>query len=383
MRIRALKLYDVHFGNQWFDRVLDRWNYGDFKADASWRKGWISFDCCLYNSSDERVYLGLTSFDADIFKAYDRASDAFVDLGYHQIADPFDAKFHRSLQRGADGCLYAAIALLHDVDRLHDAPGGAVIRYDPRSHELRKLAIPLPHVYIQATVPDPTHEALYCLCFPPEKLASFNLRTAEVRDYGLIGTGIGGMTQAENLVLDDQGCVWSNWQVTRAWQTQPGADAARLCKLDPAQERLVFFDCGLPRPAGAYGTVKAEAFFNFHDGWLYASGANGSLFRIDPETAAARYLFTPIADRPSRLAALVLGPDGCAYGVTGREGRCELLRFDFRHDRYELLGPIVDDRGEACWQVHDICVTDDGTFYACENDNPHRSGYLWEIYPER
>ena len=85
--------------------------------------------------------------------------------------------------------------------------------------------------------------------------------------------------------------------------------------------------------------------------------------------------------RPSRLAAMALGPDGCAYGVTGREGRCELLRFDFRSTRYELLGPVRDEHGDAAWQVHDICRTNDGVFYACENDNPVRSGYLWEIRP--
>ena len=57
---------------------------------------------------------------------------------------------------------------------------------------------------------------------------------------------------------------------------------------------------------------------------MYASGGNGSLFRIDPDTGSATYLFTPIEDRPSRLTSLVVAGDGCAYGVTGRAGaaRC-------------------------------------------------------------
>ena len=112
---------------------------------------------------------------------------------------------------------------------------------------------------------------------------------------------------------------------------------------------------------------------------MYASGGNGSLFRIDPETGSATYLFTPIEDRPSRLASLVVAGDGCAYGVTGRAGRCEVLRFDFGRDRYELLGPVVDQDGEPCFQVHHVVRAADGTLYACENDNPRRSGYLWEI----
>ncbi len=31
------------------------------------------------------------------------------------------------------------------------------------------------------------------------------------------------------------------------------------------------------------------------------------------------------------------------------------------------------------YQCHDIVATDDGVIYACENDNPYRSSYLWEI----
>ena len=133
MKVRALKLEDVSYGNQWFDEVEDHWDYEEFIDRPEWRKGWVSMDCALYNPGDDRVYLGVTSFAAEIFKAYDRGTGHFVDLGYSRIADPFDAKFHRSLVKGTDGCLYAAIALLHDVDHHWDAPGSPIVKYDPRS----------------------------------------------------------------------------------------------------------------------------------------------------------------------------------------------------------------------------------------------------------
>jgi hypothetical protein len=76
---------------------------------------------------------------------------------------------------------------------------------------------------------------------------------------------------------------------------------------------------------------------------------------------------------------MALGPDCCAYGVAGRSGRCELLKFDFKNSKYELLGRLADGDVTSCWQVHDVCFAADGTLYACENDNPRRSGYLWEI----
>jgi hypothetical protein len=113
---------------------------------------------------------------------------------------------------------------------------------------------------------------------------------------------------------------------------------------------------------------------------MFATGGNGSIFRIDISTGYATCLGTPIADRPSRLSSMKLGRDGAAYGVAGMLGECQLIRFDPAAGRYELLGAVRD--GDAsCWQIHDVAVTPDGTIYACENDNPHRSSYLWEIVP--
>jgi hypothetical protein len=377
MKIRALKYHDAHYGNQWSDEIEDHWEYNQFLADPHWRQGWISFDSVLHNTADDRVYLGITSFDADIFRAFDRRTGQFVDLGYSRIAHPQDAKFHRSLVRWEqDGCLYGAIALLHDVDRYWDAPGGAIVRYDPATGDLEKIGIPLPHIYIQSICLDQAAGMLYGQSFTPERLFSFDLRTRQARDLGAISSGM-VMAQGENVELDGEGSVWCGWHATRAWQNNSGVDSHRLCKFDPAAGRIQFFDAGLPRRDGRYGTVKVEGLFNLGTG-LYASGDNGSLFRVDIQTGQGTYLGTPIADRPSRLTTLRLAPDGLAYGVTGRAGCCEVIRFDPRTEQYALLGPVVDGN-EPCWQVHDVSITPDGVMYAGENDHPRRSGYLWEI----
>jgi hypothetical protein len=379
MQIKALKLKDVSFGSQWFDEVHDRWLYDDFKNNRLWREGWISFDCAYYDPEQDRVYLGISSFNSEIFKAYDRPSGKFVDLGFDRIADPFDAKIHRSLVKGPDGYLYAAVALFHDVDRFTAAPGSPIIRFDPRTGAICRMPAPLPNVYIQSVDIDPERNRLYCLCFAPEKLAYVDLATAEVRDLGLIGTGYGGMTQGENLLVDDEGCVWCNWSLTRAWQEAPGPDAVRLCKFDPKADRIIFFQKGLPWPDGRYGTARPEAFFNFHDGFIYASGASGSLYRIDTATGDAQFLFTPTPDGPSRLTSMVSCGDGTAYGVTGREGECELMRLYYRTGKFEKLGPIRDETGCVMWQCHHLVAAGDDTLYLCENDNPYRSAYLWEV----
>ena len=334
-------------------------------------------DTVFYSGDDDRLYLGITSFAADIFRAYDRQTGQFADLGYGRIADPFDAKFHRSLVKwDRDGCLYGAIALLHDVDRYWEAPGGAIVRYNPATGEIAKIGIPLAHHYIQSICLDQDRGVLYGFTFTPERMFRFDLVSRRTDDLGPISSGM-CMAQGENIELDAQGCAWSGWAVTRAWQNASGVDAHRLCKFDPREDRIRFMDAGLPNRDGAYGYTKAEGLFNL-DGRMFASGDNGSLYRVDTDTGECTYLGTPIENRRSRLAALEMGPDGAAYGVTGRDGQCEVIRFDPGTEKWQLLGEVVD--GEArCWQVHDLAVAGDGTLYAGENDNPYRSGYLWEI----
>jgi hypothetical protein len=378
MKIKALKYRDEHFGNQWFDEIEDHWEYDKFLATPGWRKNWISFDSVLHNATDDRVYLGITSFDADIFRAYDRTTGQFLDLGCSGIAHPQDAKFHRSLVKWEkDGCLYAAIALLHDVDRYWDAPGGAIVKYEPATGNLEKLGIPLPHVYIQSICLDQARGVIYGQSFTPERLFRFDLATRQSQDLGPISSGM-VMAQGENVELDDESCVWCGWHATRAWQNVSGVDSHRLAKYDPRTGRIHYLDAGLPNPDGRYGYTKVEGLFNLGTGCLFASGGNGSLYRVDPQTGQGTYLGTPIADRPSRLTSLRLAPDGKAYGVTGRAGQCEVIRFDPRSEKYELIGAVTDG-DEPCWQVHDVTITPDGVLYAGENDNPRRSGYVWEI----
>ena len=155
-------------------------------------------------------------------------------------------------------------------------------------------------------------------------------------------------------------------------------DSFRLCKYAPNENKIIFYEHGLPRANGEYGFSKVEGLFNLGTGCLYASGDNGSLYRIETATAHARYLGTPIKDQPSRLTSLAMKGD-YAYGITGRGGECRVLRFDPRNDTYELGEKIEDESGVAMWQCHDVSFAPDGVLFAGENDHPRRSGYLWEI----
>ena len=379
MKAISHKLHDVNLGTQWADEVHFGWNYDDFLKNNDWKSRWISFDCLLLDKKHDLIHTGITSFAADITKAFNRKTGEFIDTGFSNVVAKYDAKFHRSLvKREKDGCIYAAIALLHCVDHYNDAPGGAICKYDPKTNTWEKLCIPIPHAYIQNITLDEKNDCLYCLMFPPECIVRYDLNNGKTENLGLISSGIAGMAQGENCELDKYNNLWGTWKITRAWANEVGENASRLFRIPPGGN-IEFFQFGLPKPDGSFGYVKPEGFMNLGDGYMYASADNGSIYRIDVDTFNIDYLFTPVSDRRSRLASLAVAPDGFAYGITGRDGKCELLQFDFINKSYKLMGDVVDQDGEPCWQVHYVCVTDDGVLYAGENDVPYRSGYLWEI----
>lgn len=369
---------DRHYAAGEFDsKIADRWNHRDFLSHPEWGQDWISFDGVVYDAVSDRVYCGLTRFDGDIFYAWDRRTESFVSLGFAAVMDRFDAKFHRSMELDGD-VLYLATALLHDVDQYYEAPGGGIYRHDLRSGATEKLGIPMPHNYIQSIVHDPDRQCIYALQFTPEWLSVFDLESGTARPLGPLSGGL-QMAQGENLVLDDRGRVWCTWSATKAWQSSLGKDVTRLCYYDPANEKMHYLDHGLPHADGSLGYCRLEGLFNLGNGMLYASGGNGSLYRIDPGTAAVSLIGTPISDRRSRLTSLARHSDGFAYGITGRDGDCVVLRFDPRTDQFETGDRVVDADGTALFQCHDVTITPDGILFAGENDHPERSGRLWEI----
>ena len=372
----SIKLKDTHF-DDWWTEIHDKWNYEDFLRDKARRVGWISFDCLRHVESVDTVFAGITSFDGDIFWGYDRKNGQWVSTHYKDISDPFDAKFHRSLVHHR-GKLYGAVALLHDIDRYWDAPGGAIVEYDYTAGKIEKIGIPIPHVYIQSIVLDSRREIIYGQSFTPERLFSFDLKSREARDLGPIGSGM-VMAQAENIVIDDDGFLWGSWGVTRAWQDFYGKDGIRLFRFNTSSGKIAFLTHGLPDVEDSSATVKVDAFFNFHSGSIYASGLNGYFYRVDTRTGSAVPVFKYAPNGASRLSAMALSADGFAYGIAGKEGDCRLIRFDPKTENHQILGKVVDQDGVKCWQIHDITVTHDGVLYAGENDVPHRSAYLWEI----
>lgn len=230
--------------------------------------------------------------------------------------------------------------------------------------------------------------------FPPV------LRNKRTRGY--IGNAC-FLAQPHNAVVDRDGWLWGTCAETRAWDEIPGRSPIRLFKYHPEGDRFVWFEHGLARksdreqisnhpdsdqkmPDMSESRHKEDYGFcdsMVYDGgcYIYAGSTAGVLSRIDIETGGVAKVATVMAS--GRLPALALSSDGTLFGGGGMRGKTALFRFCPKTANLEVRGGLHDpETGEVPARIHDICVTSDGTLFFAENDNHHRSSYLWSAKPD-
>jgi hypothetical protein len=377
--VQAHILKNRSFDN-WETEVEGRWKIEDLRADEGYCNDWISFDCLAWDEKTDRLYIGLTSINNDIFYVYEPAQNSFTSLDFRRIADKFDVKFHRSLEID-DGMIYAATALLHDVDQQHEAKGGKFLRYDPAKDEYEVLAIPVPHHYIQSIKLDQERRIIYGFTYPGEYLFRYDLETHECRTLAYIGNSV-LMCQPHAAAFDKQGRLWGTWGESRAFEDVLGPVPVRIFCYDPDKDEFNWFQHGFPKVDEA-DPARIDHMTLADDGLIYVGTVAGGFSRLDPETGTVEDLGRPFPN--PRLAGLVQGPDGLIYGAGnegyGVDGKGEARLFVFDPETKDLkdLGPIFDERIKAgAVKVHMLVATQNGILYAAENDNILRSSYLWE-----
>ena len=381
-KVQAHILKDRRFDN-WENEVAGRWKIEDLRSDPSYCNEWISFDCLAWDGSSGRLYIGLTSINSDIFYYFDTRTQQFTSLGFQRISDKFDAKFHRALEINHDGMIYAAIALLHDMDQQHEARGGKLVRYDPANDLYKILAVPVPFHYIQSIVLDRERQLIYGFTYPAEYLFQYNLQTHRSRILAYIGNGI-MMCQPQNPTLDRRGRLWSTWGENRAFEDVPGIDPIRIFSYDPDQDEISWHQHGFPKVDDSdYGRVDGMMLAS--DGQIYVGTAAGRFCRLDPDSARVEDLGKPFPR--GRLVGLVEGPGGIIYGAGNEHyaadgsGEARLFAFDSESGKIHDLGRIYDETiKDGAIKVHMMVATGDGRIFAGENDNILRSSYLWECH---
>ena len=384
----------------WEKEIAGQWSYKELASHAEWFKGWISFDAVTWNPFDRRLYCGLNSLDGDLLYRFDPGAQTFESMNTGQWADQFDVKIHRTLLLNPhDQCFYFATSLLHDLDQQHEAKGGKLVRFDPRSGAFQQLGVPAKHLYIQSIAADWKREIIYAFTYPAEAVYRVNLATGKSSLVAYL-TNATMFVQPHNAIVDKEGWLWATCAETRAWDETVGWEPVRLFKYHPEGDLYVWFDYGLPRKsareqlladppvpegvAGALAETRHRNDFGFCDSMaydgertIYAGTVAGVLARIDTGSGKVEKVANVTAT--GRLPALAL-KDGVLYGAGGMNGHTQLIRWDTRTDGIEGYTDLSDPaRNERPARVHDLAIDDEHRLYLGENDNHRRSSYLWEV----
>lgn len=237
-------IYDQKFDN-WKSEVLDRWTYDDFVRDPQYKKKWISITSLAYHQPSDAVYLGIGSFSAELLWKFDRKAKTITSCGYEKVGEPFDAKFHRSLELDGN-TLYGGVALFHDIDKQFTAKGGRLVKYDINTGEFTFLARPCPPAYIQSIALDRKRRIIYGFGAVPEVFFRYDIDTGKSRVIAHIGNAA-EFCEAHNPVIDKDGNVWGTYGILRAFSYRTGPDSLRLFRYSPDTDEMTFFDHG-PSP---------------------------------------------------------------------------------------------------------------------------------------
>jgi hypothetical protein len=361
-----------------FFEHFNGWTFSQFRENPDTLHRWLGITTVMYCSSDEMVHCGLERFDNDILYLFDPKKKKFRSLQFHQQAEIYDAKIHRSLCENSDGYIYGATALLHDIDDSAKAPGGKLFRYRPGQYEIEILGIPIPHAYIQSISIDIKRQLLYGFTFTPERIFVYDLKTGQTIDLGQIGSSL-FIGQAHQPCIDSQGGVWGTWGSYYSHGKLPTeGHRINLLKYNPDQEELTYFQHGLGGPGVSSQDMIDDA-VNLDDGYLYIGGKSGGFYKLDPQTAGVELLNHPFYHQ-RRISAFAIAEDGTLYGTAGDRDCVRLFSFDRKSCQISELGVIYDaDRQQPAEKIHSLTITPDGVLYGGEIDNLHRTSWLWEI----
>lgn len=337
------------------------------RNDPLLRDNWISVTAVDWNTNENCLYIGLTAFDTDLLWRFFPDTGKFESLGLRKLQiEPQAVKIHRGLTPDGQGGYYFGTAGLPDLDELNDAPGGCIFHYHKGIFE--NMGIPIPHTYIQNIEVDPVRQRVYGVTYPVMYFFDYDLISHKTQYSFYTGSHF------HESGLDDNGCFWGTWSSRRGHS---------LFRYHPDIGKPEFFEEPIPNPTLDYMWTfplngPIDSFINGRDGYLYFGTLIGELYQLDPITGKHTLMGRP--SEGVRLSGLAIGPNNKLLGSYGSDFETGLFLFDRERGLFEDLGRMRDEKGNACYMIHDI-IWDGGTrVFAGETDNVDRCSFLWEAH---
>ena len=267
------------------------------------------------------------------------------------------------------------------------SPQGHLLRYTPHNEYTQSIQIEgnLPVADLGRAVPgesifaltiDRKARMIYGLTSPNAHLFEYSIATGKFNDLGVVAKKIPWGEKFEHakmmsrmLVVDRNGNVFAS------------GENGSFYRLDAKSQTLQELPIHAPAVPGREMWTRVDAFLLDPSGAIYGGTSDGYLFRLDPKRLTVTNLGKPL--NQYRIAGLARGPDGKLYGVGGdKEEMARLFSYDPSTGAYDVLGFVdVNRRPYYTWQAYVVgalACDGYGTVYIGENE---RVSKLYLFYP--
>ncbi len=347
---------------------------GLYKNEPELFKDRYSYVSFAPHKKSNSIYVGATNIFGDLLVKFNVRTKEFVSCDFphatwngEQLWTPLEVKIHKGLNLDEkEDAIYFGTASLAPFSLTVPSKGGQLTKYSIKDGTYELLARPVQGDFYQGTLYDGDKKMVYFWTFG-NSFGVYDIKKKALIRHIPIGSvpHIG--------VIDDDGHVWGSCSIGSPY----------LYRYIPEKDEFQFLqdECPIPDGNKAVGVMYSGAgpidgAIKGANGLLYFGTSLGALLEVDPKNPSIKYLGKPFPG--NRLPGLAVDDDGNILMCGGDDGTPYVAKYDIKTGAVKTLGKVIAEDGNACFRCHEIAYID-GKIFVAETDNPHRTGYLWEI----
>ena len=196
--------------------------------------------------------------------------------------------------------------------------GGHIIKvdFDGKAFKVTDLGVPVAGESVYCLALDKKANVIYGLSYPNGKFFSHNLASGEVKVFEETMGTREDRAPRRYLHLEPEQCLSRDIVIDGTGRVFGSMPYNKFFCFNPVEQKVEVVNTPLPEVWGRSTLARVDAIVLGPDGMIYGgNGADGQLFRLNPQTLKMTNLGKPIMAH--RMPGLAFGADGRLYGVAG------------------------------------------------------------------
>ena len=190
------------------------------------------------------------------------------------------------------------------------------VDFDGKAFTVTDLGVPVEGESVYCLALDKKANVIYGLSYPNGKFFSHDLASGAVKVFEESMGTRRDRAPRQYLHLEPEQCLSREIVIDNTGRVFGSMPYNKFFCFDPAKQAIEVVKTPLPEVWGRNTLARVDAMTLGPDGMIYGgNGADGQLFRLNPQTLKMTNLGKPIMGH--RMPGLAFGADGRLYGVAG------------------------------------------------------------------